>query len=121
MMKPSKEAVRRYEQQQQVRKSRNKLESKRQKAILDYMNGLGWPCKFYLSRNACGEADLHGSYCGYYLAIEVKRPGQQLTPLQESEGRGVRETGGFSFRAESVKDVKKQLVWINKVVEGRRL
>ena len=119
-MKPSPQAIKQYEKQQQVRRNRNKLESKRQKAILDYMNALPG-CKFYLSRNTCGEADAHGSFRGYYMAIEVKRPGQQLTPLQESEGRGIRETEGFSFRAESVEDVKKQLVWINKVVEGRQL
>ena len=119
-MKPSKEAIARYEQQQQVRKNRDHLESKRQKKILDYLNSLP-VCKAYLSRNASGEADIHSVYRGYYMAIEVKRPGEQLTPLQESEGRGVRETGGFSFRAESVEDVKGELNIVNYDILMREL
>ena len=117
-MKPSPEAMKRYNQQREVRKNRDHLESKRQKKILDYLNSITG-CKFYLSANAGGEADIHGSYHGKYMAIEVKRPGKKLKKLQESEARDVRATGGFSFRAENVKQVEVILAIVNMSIYER--
>ena len=46
---------------------------------------------------------------GVFVAIEVKRPGQHMTPLQEQFQHDVRAAGGIAFVAYSVDDVVKEL------------
>jgi hypothetical protein len=46
---------------------------------------------------------------GVFVAIEVKRPGHTLTPLQDGFLREVRAAGGIAFVAYSVEDVVREL------------
>ena len=46
---------------------------------------------------------------GRFLAIEVKRPGQQPTPYQAGFLDQVRKAGGVAFVATSVQDVEREL------------
>lgn len=112
---PSDDALKKQKQQEDNRKNRDELEGKRQKKVLDYLNAQP-QCMAWLSKNIGGEADIHSTYHGLYLAIETKRPGEELTALQEQERVDVIATGGFSFRAESVEDVKVILETIDDVI-----
>lgn len=56
-----------------------------------------------------GVADILGIYNGKLLAIEVKRPGQKPTELQDVFLARIKEHGGIAFVATSIKDVAKRL------------
>lgn len=57
-----------------------------------------------------GISDILACVKGRYVAIEVKRPGERLTPLQESFLAKVVYTGGRAFVATSVEEVKAKMV-----------
>lgn len=52
-----------------------------------------------------GVSDIIGIWQGRYLAIEVKRPGLELTKYQELFINRVNKEGGLAFMAKSVDDV----------------
>lgn len=56
-----------------------------------------------------GIADLLVCMNGKFIAIEVKKPGGKLSPLQEQFLQDVRAAGGSAFVAHSVEDVVKEL------------
>jgi len=53
-----------------------------------------------------GTPDLIGVLRGRSLALEVKRPGEDTTPLQKVELRKWAEAGAIAGRVESVQEVK---------------
>jgi hypothetical protein len=53
----------------------------------------------------------HRPLVGRFLAIEVKRPGQDATPAQAAFLASVREAGGLAFVAHSVDEVATGLGW----------
>lgn len=53
-----------------------------------------------------GVSDLGGLIDGMYVGIEVKRPGEQPTPLQALHGRKVLAAGGTWGVARSVDDAR---------------
>ena len=53
-----------------------------------------------------GAPDIIGAYKGRFLALEVKRPGKDASPLQKSELRGWEKAGAIAGKVESVQDVK---------------
>ena len=56
-----------------------------------------------------GVPDLLGCYQGRCLALEVKRPGEKTTPLQQYELSQWIGAGAIAGRVESVKQVKELL------------
>jgi hypothetical protein len=53
-----------------------------------------------------GEPDLHGSYRGRALAVELKRPGAHLTPMQERALVRWRRAGAAVAVCRSLDDVR---------------
>jgi hypothetical protein len=67
-----------------------------------------------------GISDILGCYHGYFVAIEVKQPGEEATPLQKLFLREVGDVGGFTCVAESVEDVVQLLGKIDRrIAKGR--
>jgi Holliday junction resolvase len=60
-----------------------------------------------------GVPDLLACYQGRFLALEVKRPGEDTTPLQKHELAGWEAAGALAARVESVEDVQILLEGIN--------
>jgi hypothetical protein len=56
-----------------------------------------------------GIADLLVCGDGKFIAIEVKKPGGRLSPLQEQFLHDVRAAGGVAFVAYSIDDVVREL------------
>lgn len=82
------------------------------KRIKEYLNGLD---ETFVWKNhggqysAAGIPDVIGSYRGRFIGVEVKRPGKKATKLQQVVIDKIKETGGISFVATSVNDVKEVL------------
>ena len=64
-----------------------------------------------------GTPDLTGSYRGYALAIEVKRPGEKPTPHQMKQLREWRQAGAFTLVAFSVEDARALLDEIDAFID----
>ena len=56
-----------------------------------------------------GVSDIIGIYNGRFLAIEIKKPGGALTPMQAAFIMKVNAHGGIGFMATSVNDVIERL------------
>lgn len=56
-----------------------------------------------------GASDLLGIWRGRFLAIEVKRPGGKLTDDQVRFLAMINQAGGVAFKAESIRDVEREL------------
>jgi hypothetical protein len=81
-------------------------ESKIQSKIIAYLENLGaYVVKVGLA-NKNGVADLLACFKGYFIAFEVKRPGEQPKPLQVYNAKLVRDAGGTSHVVTSVEEVK---------------
>lgn len=85
------------------------LEKNIQKEILSYLNAQ--PGCYAVKITAglyqkAGISDILACVKGRYVAIEVKRPGEKPTPLQEAFLAKVVCTGGRAFVATSLDDVK---------------
>ena len=117
---PSKAALKRQAKRDKDRENPNPLESKRQKKVLDYLNRLPH-CKAYLSKNSDGEEDIHACYRGWYLAIEMKRPGEEQTRLQFVQSKELKDVGGFSFVATCVPEVIGHLKDVDLEIKVRML
>ena len=63
-----------------------------------------WPAGGAFGKS--GVEDLVLCIGGIYVAVEVKRPGGQLTPLQAARAADVSRSGGVSARVESVEQFK---------------
>lgn len=55
----------------------------------------GWWRKFHTEGRYAGKGnpDIIGAYKSFFVAFEVKRPGEKLTPLQEATLNEIRELG----------------------------
>ena len=75
--------------------------------ILHYLNSLPYS-DFHVSPpgSHTGKPDIEGCLRGYFVAIEVKRPGYYPTKIQEYRMAKIREAAGITFCAHSVEDVK---------------
>ncbi len=87
------------------------------KAILKYLNSL--PSCLARKRwgggmGVAGEPDIDACLCGRSLQLEVKRPGEQPTPLQRKRLGEWRQAGAIVGVVTSVADVRALL-------EGERL
>lgn len=90
-----------------------------QKAILDYLNAVGWAVKVTAGGARRGEAfirlapvgtpDLIGVVSGRMVAVECKRPGGKLRPGQGETIDRINRRGGLAFVATSVEDVVRAL------------
>ncbi len=84
-----------------------------QKAICNYLTSLGntiatvYTAAGIYSRK--GVPDIFACLKGRYLQIEVKRPGEKPTKVQEAFMEGINSCGGIAFYATSVQDVKDKL------------
>ncbi|MEW8997915.1 MAG: VRR-NUC domain-containing protein [Thermoanaerobacter sp.] len=54
-----------------------------------------------------GISDIICCYKGRFVAFEVKRPGKQLTKLQEKTIKDIQTAGGQAYVVRSVDEVKK--------------
>jgi Holliday junction resolvase len=92
-------------------------ESSIQAAILRYLNGLP-ESKFYNMHGSgwqgAGRPDLIGCYRGRFVAIEVKRPGEAPTKLQEHELQLWGMTGAVTMVATSLAEVKEMIGRLDK-------
>ena len=100
---------------------RKPRESSIQTAILRYLNSLPG-CR---ARNNHGSAfsgagtpDITACYRGRHIEIEVKRPGEKPTKLQQYELAKWAEAGAVTMVATSVEDVRKMIEAIGSHVEG---
>lgn len=88
-----------------------KLEKKIQRDIATYLKSK----KFHvdvITKGLYGKngiADIIACKDGHYIAIEVKRPGNKPTPLQERWILDVQDAGGIAFVACSIQDVIAEL------------
>lgn len=51
----------------------------------------------------------YGAKAGHFLGVEVKKPGNKTTPLQDSVLARIEEYGGITIVAYSIEDVQKVL------------
>jgi Holliday junction resolvase len=63
-----------------------------------------WVRKTHGSAYSSGLADLIGCWHGRFFAIEVKRPGEEPTPLQAQALREVRRSGGLAVWCDQFED-----------------
>lgn len=85
------------------------LESKIQADIIKYLKGI--PDLVVVKKDAgayskAGVSDLLISFRGHFIAMEVKRPGEKPTKLQEKFLRDVAGSGGLSTVVYSLDDAK---------------
>jgi hypothetical protein len=77
-------------------------------AIRKYLKSIG--AKTYKMHGGpfghAGAPDIIGAYKGRFLALEVKRPGEDTTPIQKVELRAWEKAGAISGRVESLQEVK---------------
>lgn len=101
----------------QIRAQTVKRESSIQTGILNYLETLRPKGKFYnMQGNAwqgAGRPDIIGCYKGRFIAIEVKRPGEEPTKLQRHELNLWDMTEAITMVATSVADVKKMIEELN--------
>lgn len=76
--------------------------------IKQYLDSIGaWHIKTHGNMfSKAGTPDLIGSLRGRFIAIEVKRPGGVVSPLQKAHLKLIRQAGGVAFVAYSLEDVK---------------
>ncbi len=65
-----------------------------------------------------GVPDIIACINGYFVAIEIKRPGGVVSPLQQFNIDEIHRNGGVAFVAYSVEDVHKQLHALRVSKEG---
>ena len=83
-----------------------------QDKIMDYIKSIGGlPVKFnnigiYAK---AGVSDILACIRGRFVAIEVKKPGNKPSALQENFINAINSIGGFAFWADNLEDVKDKL------------
>ena len=82
------------------------LEQQTQKRILDYLKGRGvWSVKV-ITANRRGCPDILVCAYGFFLALEVKRPGpRRVSQLQQFQVDKIIEAGGTAIVVSSVTEV----------------
>jgi len=76
--------------------------------ILKFLNGLDecYARKIFSSNFTANLPDIFCCFRGRAVILEVKRPGQKLTKLQDVELRRWLDAGGSASRVDCVEDVK---------------
>jgi Holliday junction resolvase-like predicted endonuclease len=87
-----------------------------QSKILKWLRSNGHYAEKIILASRRGTADIISCVNGYYVAIEVKSPGKQLTDLQQYRQRCVQEAGGIYIVAHTLEDVQQTIKELN----GRR-
>lgn len=95
-------------------------ESKVQSEIIKYLRSQG----FYVYKNAAGiytepgRPDLTVCVCGFFVGLEIKRPGKlnNVSEAQKSVGRQIENAGGFWRAVDNVEDVKELVKYIRDVM-----
>lgn len=83
-----------------------------QDKIMDYIKSIGGlPVKFnnigiYAK---AGVSDILACIRGRFVAIEVKKPGNKPSALQDNFIKAINSIGGFAFWADNLEDVKDKL------------
>ena len=83
-----------------------------QDKIMDYIKSIGGlPVKFnnigiYAK---AGVSDILACIRGRFVAIEVKKPGNKPSALQDNFINAINSIGGFAFWADNLEDVKDKL------------
>jgi len=77
---------------------------------------VGWKASDQYTR---GVSDVVGCYKGFFVAIEIKRKGQNPTELQWSFIHRIRKVGGYADVARSVEDVQRFLAWVDQDIQLR--
>jgi penicillin-binding protein-related factor A (putative recombinase) len=75
-------------------------ERKIQAAVLRYLRNLAPLGKFFkiMSANERGVPDIIGIYKGQFFAFEIKRPGEQLKPIQRRQAYEITAADGRVYR-----------------------
>lgn len=82
------------------------LESKIQKDILKYLkDNRIYHFRFQAQVNLNGVPDILALYKGYFLGLELKRPGGKPTGLQLKKIEAINENGGIGLVIESVEEL----------------
>jgi len=90
--------------------AKHKPESKIQKEILDYLNGLPFTVAWkVMQANERGVPDVLCCHNGRFVGIEVKRPDEEESTIQEEQGLRITLANGIYFVATSVEDVKERV------------
>jgi len=89
------------------------LESAIQKKILNYLKTIDncWFIKT-ISTNRNGTPDIIGVLEGRLFGLEVKRPGNKPSKIQEYQIEKIQQAGGLASVVYSVDDVKKLLTLV---------
>ena len=100
-----------------------KSENEIQRDVLDYLKLRNIPA----TRNHCGRLKDKGGYwvnlgaagwpdiicClpphGFFLGLEIKRPGEELSGVQEKVKYEIQQAGGMVLRIESVQELNEML------------
>jgi Holliday junction resolvase len=87
------------------------LEKKIERQIKSYLDRRGvWYLKVHGGAfQPAGVPDILCCVNGRFVAIEVKRPGGIISPLQKFNIEHIHTSGGHAFVAYSVEDVKREL------------
>jgi Holliday junction resolvase len=81
-------------------------ESILQSKILKWLRSKGYHPEKIIVAAQTGAPDIIACVNGYYVAIEVKSPGKQLTQLQEYKKKLIEESGGVYITAWSLANVE---------------
>jgi len=79
--------------------------------IRQYLDSIGaWHIKTHGNMfSKAGTPDIVACLNGRFVAIEVKRPGGRVSPLQKAHLKLIRQAGGIAFVAYSLDDLKREL------------
>ena len=82
-----------------------------QRQIIEHLRGMGaWVFNVHGSPyQQVGVPDLLVGYQGRFYAMEVKKPGGQLTPVQKKVIETIQASGSIAGRVESVADAMELL------------
>lgn len=91
------------------------LEKHIETKIKGYLDSLG---AYYIKTHGsvysrAGTPDIIACINGRFIAIEVKRPGGVVSPLQRANLKMIEQAGGVAFVAYSVEDTKEKLQRFN--------
>ena len=84
-------------------------ESDIQSKVIKFIEAQGGYVVKIVSASKAGKADLIVCHRGLFIAIEMKKPGEDPEPLQIYNKKKVRKAGGVSIIARSVDDVRECL------------
>lgn len=85
--------------------------------IKQYLDSIGaWHIKTHGNMfSRAGTPDIVACLNGRFIAIEVKRPGGRVSPLQMAHIKLINQAGGVAFVAYSLEEAKKNIEKLNLV------